>query len=233
MPKSKIISAYDEELEQAKGDFVRSLLSAKTSDYPYPLWFMDKVFSDKIIDGAAALPISPGERLDYGAGRREVNNDQRSYFDEERQAEFKVCRLVAETLQSPVVTSALSVVCRTDISQCNLRVEFAQDGDGFWLEPHTDIGVKKFTMLIYLSRDEDSINWGTSLYDENKRLFCNAPYKAGSALIFVPSTNTWHGYEKRPMKGIRKSLVVNYVTPEWRNRHELCFPNWPIGQARP
>jgi hypothetical protein len=32
-----------------------------------------------------------------------------------------------------------------------LRVEFAQDTDGFWLEPHTDLGVKAFTMLLYLS----------------------------------------------------------------------------------
>lgn len=28
------------------------------------------------------------------------------------------------------------------------RLEYAIDEDGFWLEPHTDIGIKKFTYLI-------------------------------------------------------------------------------------
>ncbi|MCK5444509.1 MAG: 2OG-Fe(II) oxygenase, partial [Rhodospirillaceae bacterium] len=58
-----------------------------------------------------------------------------------------------------------------------------------------------------------------------------SPYKSDHALIFVPSPDTWHGYEKRPMAGIRKNLIVNYVTDEWRARHELCFPDDPIGKA--
>jgi hypothetical protein len=33
------------------------------------------------------------------------------------------------------------------------RVEYAQDVDGFWLEPHTGLGVKTFTTLLYLSTE--------------------------------------------------------------------------------
>jgi hypothetical protein len=29
------------------------------------------------------------------------------------------------------------------------------------------------------------------------------------------------------MPGIRRSLIVNYVKPDWRSRHELSFPDRP------
>ena len=49
---------------------------------------------------------------------------------------------------------AISRRCSAPISSGTyLRIEFAQDIDGFWLEPHTDLGVKVFTMLLYLSKD--------------------------------------------------------------------------------
>lgn len=28
--------------------------------------------------------------------------------------------------------------------------------------------------------------------------------------------------------GVRKSLIVNYVKPEWRARHELAYPGAPV-----
>ena len=31
------------------------------------------------------------------------------------------------------------------------------------------------------------------------------------------------------MNGIRRSLIVSYVTGEWRNRHELAWPDVPVG----
>jgi hypothetical protein len=47
-------------------------------------------------------------------------------------------------------------------------------------------------------------------------------------MIFVPSNNTYHGFEKRPIKGVRTSLIINYVTNEWRAREQLSFPEAPI-----
>ena len=40
--------------------------------------------------------------------------------------------------------------------------------------------------------------------------------------------NTYHGFEKRPIKGVRTSLIINYVTNEWRAREQLSFPETPI-----
>jgi hypothetical protein len=47
-------------------------------------------------------------------------------------------------------------------------------------------------------------------------------------MVFVPSNGTFHGFEKRPIKGVRISVIINYVTNEWRAREQLSFPDQPI-----
>ena len=39
-------------------------------------------------------------------------------------------------------------------------------------------------------------------------------------MVFIPGSNTYHGFEKRPIKGVRTSLIINYVTNEWRAREQ-------------
>lgn len=104
------------------------------------------------------------------------------------------------------------------------------DRDEFWLEPHTDIGAKRFTMLIYLSQDPESDTWGTDIYNgpELESYVATVPFKSNRGLIFLPNEDTWHGFRKRAINGIRPALIVNYVSEEWRARHELCYPESPI-----
>ena len=47
------------------------------------------------------------------------------------------------------------------------------------------------------------------------------PYVRNRGLIVIPAADTWHGF-------LRRSLIVNYVKPEWRSRHELAFPDQPV-----
>ena len=49
-----------------------------------------------------------------------------------------------------------------------------------------------------------------------------------TAMVFVPSGNTYHGFEARRIEGVRTSLIINYVTNEWRAREQLAFPEAPI-----
>jgi len=56
-------------------------------------------------------------------------------------------------------------------------------------------------------------------------LVATAPYRRNAGLIFIPGSDTWHGFHRRPIVGVRRSLIVNYVKPEWRSRHELAFPD--------
>ena len=109
-----------------------------------------------------------------------------------------------------------------------LRIEYCLDRESFWLEPHTDIGAKKFTMLVYLSETDDAGSWGTDFYDNDLKHLGQAPGGFNKGLIFIPGHDTWHGVEKRHYSGVRKSIIVNYVIPEWRSRHELAYPDQPV-----
>jgi hypothetical protein len=44
----------------------------------------------------------------------------------------------------------------------------------------------------------------------------------------VPANDTYHGFERRIIPGVRRSLIVNYVGPEWRSRQELAYPDQSI-----
>ena len=126
------------------------------------------------------------------------------------------------------MAAALAARTGTELVGSHVRVEDCQDTDGFWLEPHTDIGAKLFTMLIYLTDRPEAEAWGTDLYDAAGRHLGSAPGGFNRGLIFIPGPDTWHGVERRPIHGVRRSLIVNYVKPEWRSRHELAWPDRPV-----
>ena len=39
-----------------------------------------------------------------------------------------------------------------------------------------------------------------------------------SAVNFIPGKNTWHGFDKCPILGVRRLMEINYVRPSWRDR---------------
>jgi hypothetical protein len=207
--------------------FVRSVDTAKRSDRPYTNWSLVHCFPDDVVDDILALPFEPPS-LDGVSGKRELHNNTRKYFDAENRKLFPVCEAVADAFQDKGVTSHIEKVFGTNLKGSYLRIEFAQDIDGFWLEPHTDLGVKVFTMLLYLSKDPSHADLGTDIYDVNKKQVGRSVFVSNAAMVFVPSNNTYHGFEKRPIEGVRTSLIINYVTKEWRAREQLAFPEAPI-----
>ena len=207
--------------------FVRSVDTAKRSDRPYINWSLVHCFPDDVVDDILALPFE-APSLEGVSGKRELHNNTRKYFDVENREHFTVCEAVADAFQDKRVTSHIEKVFGTDLKGSYLRIEFAQDIDGFWLEPHTDLGVKVFTMLLYLSKDPSHADLGTDIYDVNKKQVGRSVFVSNAAMVFVPSNNTYHGFEKRPIKGVRTSLIINYVTNEWRAREQLAFPEAPI-----
>jgi hypothetical protein len=141
--------------------------------------------------------------------------DFRSCAASPRRCSRRESRLVCEAFGAP-------------IDDTFLRLEYAQDVDGFWLQPHTDLGVKKFTCLIYLSDGAGHETLGTDIYETPERHFSVSPFKRGGAMAFVPGDNTWHGFEKRRIEGVRRSVILNYVTHEWRDRGQLSYPDRPV-----
>jgi hypothetical protein len=208
--------------------FLSSVDSGKRSERPYRNWFLTGCLPPDVVDDILALPFE-APSLEGVSGKRELHNNTRKYFDAENRKLFPVCEAVAQAFQDKRVTGHIEKAFGTDLKGSYLRIEFAQDIDGFWLEPHTDLGVKVFTMLLYLSKDPSHHNLGTDIYNADKVHAGRSPFVPNAAMIFVPSNNTYHGFEPRPINGVRTSLIINYVTNEWRAREQLAFPEEPIG----
>ncbi len=194
---------------------------------PYRHWLLQGAMPEPICAAIDVLPYAPPPIADT-LGRRETNNSTRLFFGAAERARHAVCDQLAQAMQSERVTRCIESVCGISLAGLFLRIEYCLDTDGFWLEPHTDIGVKRFTMLIYLSDDPGSEAWGTDICAPDGSLIATSPYQRNGGLIFIPASDTWHGFHRRPILGVRRSLIVNYVGPEWRSRHELAFPDRPV-----
>jgi hypothetical protein len=195
---------------------------------PWTHWQVPDLFPRNVLHELADLPLRP-EFSNRLSGRREYHNE-RIYFDRAKMARFPVMHRTAVVMQSPAVASAVHDVFAALINNAFLRIEYALDTEGFWLEPHTDIGVKKFTCFVYLDGAGDL---GTDIYADSQTLARRVPFIANSALAFVPGDNTWHGFVPRPIAGVRRSLIINYVAAEWRAREQLSFPDTPVRVALP
>lgn len=190
---------------------------------PFDHWLLESALPRSSMAAIAGLPFVPPavNRFD---GRRESSNSTRVYFSPEIQTRFPVCREVAGAFRDPRVVAALEVLTGARLAAGRRRIEYCQDVDGFWLEPHLDIGVKLFTLLIYLSDDPALADAGTDIYDASPehRPAGRADYVANRGLIFIPGRDTWHGFTPRPVKGVRKTIIVNYVSDAWRAVDELA-----------
>ncbi|MGO9986953.1 MAG: 2OG-Fe(II) oxygenase [Rhodomicrobium sp.] len=204
--------------------FLACLAQSAHAVTPYDYWLLQAALPDEDVNAIAALPFAPPGDVIFN-GRRETNNATRVYFNRENQERFEVCRRVVAGFQDPRVRHAIEVATGADLSDAQLRIEYCQDTEGFWLEPHTDIFVKKFTMLVYLSDDPRLKAAGTDVHQgpPDYKYVCSAPYGKNLGVIFIPGPNTWHAVGRRPLGGaIRKSIIINYVTSDWRDKYELA-----------
>lgn len=203
--------------------FLDCLAKSDRQRQPFKYWLLENALPLSTIDGIVGLPFAPPKTAAFD-GRRETNNSTRVYFSKESQLRFPVCREVVEAFKHPRVVSAIEAETGTDLTDGQLRVEYCQDVDGFWLEPHVDISVKLFTMLVYLSGEPELRDAGTDIYDASPehRLVGTAPYERNKGLIFIPGIDTWHGFTPRPIRGVRKSIIINYVSAAWRDAFELA-----------
>lgn len=211
--------------------FRGALECSRQQEWPYRHWALSEALPPETAAAIAALPFAPPPVGDT-QGRRETHNATRTFFDAEAQARFPAVGAMAMAFQHPETAALLSHRCGAPLAGSFLRIEYCLDTAGFWLEPHTDIGAKLFTMLIYLSSDPGSADWGTDVYaDPLAPPVSRADAAFNKALIFIPAKNTWHGFEPREIAGVRRTLIVNYVIPDWRSRNELAFPDRPVAAA--
>jgi len=221
-------AAFD--LAEVKAALANSFRTAARADRPYRHWTLSGIFGGEITQALSALDF-PVPDLEGVSGARELHNNTRQYFDAENIAKHPVCRAIAETFQAQDTVDMIGHATGADVDGCYLRIEYAQDTDGFWLKPHTDLGVKKLTMLYYLGNGGGQEELGTDIYSDGETWAKRSAFEPDTALVFVPGDNTWHGFAPRPISGVRKSVIINYVTDEWRAREQLAYPSAPVRAA--
>ena len=93
---SESLSAAAERVAEA---FAAAVASRRTFDAPYRHCLMENCFPTDVAEELAHLPFA-APVLNGVSGKRELHNDQRSYFDAGGVTRFPVMRGVAEALQS-------------------------------------------------------------------------------------------------------------------------------------
>lgn len=201
---------------------LHSLLHSQVELNPFRHWLLRDFFSISIYDNLVALPLTPPDRYDSDGKRSGSKNP--FFFNKETCVKFDVCDEVVAIFQAKKVVSTLEKLCSINLHGSYLRIGYYVDKEGFWLEPHTDLSVKLITMTVYLSKEIPSEDIGTDLFDIDKRKISTVPSENNNGLIFLPAENTWHGLNRKSFTGLRKILIINYVTEDWLSRQELCYP---------
>ncbi len=226
-PQQTAPQGLDADLKPLWEAFAGSLRSAAPLPSPYRHWLLGKVMPEAVARDLSVLPFRAPD-LHGVSGKRELHNDTRQYFDAANNAKFPVCGALARLFQAPETVALLQEVTGADLSDTNVRIEYCCDSDCFWLQPHTDLGVKRITMLLYLPDGPDQEDLGTDIYLDENTWAGRAPFLWNSALIFVPGGNTFHGFEKRDIPRVRRSVIINYVTQDWKAREQLAYPTTPV-----
>ncbi len=218
------------EVSEVAAHFSHAVREAKRGETPYRHWTLSDVFPLDLCTGILTLPIAPPV-LGRTDGTRNTYNDQRCFITPSLRDKFPTCRVLADALQRPDVARLMAETCGIEAAGSYLRMEYIQDTDGAWLEPHRDIPEKLFSMVIYFCLGPDATEWGTDIYDADRKWVGRSPGTFNSAVIFVPGPATWHGFDPRPIVGVRRLMEINYVRPNWRDREQLSFPDRPIAPA--
>jgi hypothetical protein len=218
-------------VDEVARHFGNALREARRDDRPYRHWLLDNVLPESMCIGILTLPIAPPIIDDCG-GVRDLHNDKRCFFTPALRSDFPACEVLAEAMQRPELARLFQDTCGIAVEGGYLRMEYIQDTDGAWLEPHRDIKEKLFSMVIYFCTGPEAKDWGTDIYDDQRRWVGRSAATFNSAVIFVAGPATWHGFDKRPINGVRRLMEINYVHPSWRDRDQLCFPDRPIVCAR-
>ncbi|MEI9901171.1 MAG: hypothetical protein WDN31_14660 [Hyphomicrobium sp.] len=109
---------------------VKSFETSTEVASPYRHWLLKDCLPQSTVDEILGLPISAPD-LGGVSGKRELHNNSRHYFDVPNREKFASAESVAAALQDQGVTSAIERIFDIKLDGTYLRIEFAQDIDGF------------------------------------------------------------------------------------------------------
>jgi hypothetical protein len=190
---------------------------------------MRGVLPEKLARDIIEMDVEP-LAVEVQDGTRASFNSIRTFMTPAMRERFQPMAALTGGLQRPEVARLIERTCGIDLAGSHLRIEYIQDTDGAWLEPHPDLPDKIFSMVVYLFTGPHAKDWGTDIYDKERRWVARASGEFDSAVIFIPGPDTFHGFERRPIVGVRRLMEINYVR-RWRDRDQLAAPDRPIAAA--
>lgn len=214
-------------VERIAEHFSAAVRNSRRLETPFRRWAMKDVLPIDVCTALLVMPIVP-PMLGRTDGTRNSYNDRRDFITPSMRERFPVCEALTQALSRPDVARTMAETCDIDVEGSYLRMEYMQDTDGAWLEPHRDIPEKLFSMVIYLFTGPDTKDWGTDIYDANRRWVGRSAADFNSGVIFVAGPATWHGFDPRPIVGIRRLMEINYARKDWRDKNQLAEPTRPI-----
>ena len=218
-------------VDRISNNFIRSLSKSTVYQYPFRHWVLANSLPLEVLESIIQISVeAPSTETLVGTQRSEFEG--RFFFSPNNRFIFPVCDEVARAFQALKVIQAIEACADIKLTNTQLRIEYTQDCDGYFLEPHTyTIDPKIFTLVITLPRAPHLEAMGTDLYDTDHNYVSTQPKTISGGLAFVPDTQTWHGFEKKQIEGIRRSLIVNYVGEGWPQTIDLSFPELMVGHS--
>ncbi|NQV24869.1 MAG: hypothetical protein HQ518_10920 [Rhodopirellula sp.] len=188
-------------------------------DFPYTHWIVDQPVTPDVLTEVVTTPMNKGPRAFDGTraaddGGGGLDAKLRLYITDENVADFPALGKLIDELLAPETVLQFEKMLQRDLGGAYLRVEAIADVDGFWLKPHKDIKEKLMSMLVYVNIWGEAEELGTDIYDDNLNVVKTIPYRNNLGYLFAPGDNTWHGLEKKTIKTVRRSILINYVTFE-------------------
>ena len=182
---------------------------------PYLIYEFSNCFNNKTIDEINGIIKIIENNIDTNQynGKRE-NNDKRYYINKTNVNKHKNLKEVINYLLNKNTIKYLENLGNIKLDNTYLRLEVILDKESFWLEKHVDIPEKKISFLIFINDNNEPIENGTDIYNENLELVYTVPFINNLGYMFFPSHNTWHGLEKGKNIKYRKVILINYVTFE-------------------
>ncbi len=132
--------------------FLACLARARHVTEPFDFWLLDGALPEEDIDAISSLPSPLLPTWSSTAGARPTT--PHACISAPRHGKPIRCAVVWSTASRTRASSPANAKgTGTKLAGTRLGSSIARTSPGSWLEPHTDIAVKKFTMLVYMLDD--------------------------------------------------------------------------------
>lgn len=194
----------------------QAIESAEAFSHPFQHWSLHNILPEPLAQQFLATPMPNDPAVCYDgtrAGNSKITPGgkppERLFLSAQTCEAYPYFKSIIDAFLTKTLCQTLHNIGVT-VEKRYLRIEYIVDRNGFFLEPHLDIGEKELTFQIYLGNAPESC--GTDLYDSNLKHVKSLRFKHNHGYCFVPGKNTWHGLERNAITAPRCSMIVNYVT---------------------